>query len=193
MWGASPKPMMISGPAPLFDVTAVCWLMSSQPTKSTLIGTPVLSVNFAALARNTSSSACTNRTGRSMRKVTPFSIGSEGAATSAAFTFEVPCAAAPVAATPAAETPRANASRRVMSLFMNSSRFIAPPGVFAGALSLEHDPTALNHARQLSYRSSTSLTVGPAVHADRLPAPQRGVLQDCRVDAAYRPHPRQHE
>jgi hypothetical protein len=26
------EPMMISGPAPEFDVTAVCWLMSSQPT-----------------------------------------------------------------------------------------------------------------------------------------------------------------
>ena len=76
--------MMISGPAPEFEVTAVCWLMSSQPTKSTLTGTPVFSVNFAALARNTSSSGCTNRTGRSMRKLAPFSIGSGGAGTSAA-------------------------------------------------------------------------------------------------------------
>ena len=70
--------MMMSGPAPEFEVTAVCWLMSSQPTKSTLTSTPVFSVNFAALARNTSSSGLTKRTGRSMRKVAPFSIGSMG-------------------------------------------------------------------------------------------------------------------
>ena len=63
---------MMSGPAPEFEVTAVCWLMSSQPTKSTLTSTPVSLVNLAALARNTSSSACTKRTGRSMRKAGAF-------------------------------------------------------------------------------------------------------------------------
>ena len=71
--------MMMSGPAPEFEVTAVCWLMSSQPTKSTLTSTPVSLVNLAALARNTSSSACTKRTGRSMRKDAPFSIANLGA------------------------------------------------------------------------------------------------------------------
>ncbi len=76
--------MMMSGPAPEFEVTAVCWLMSSQPTKSTLTSTPVSLVNLAQLARNTSSSACTKRTGRSMRKDAPFSIANLGAGTSAA-------------------------------------------------------------------------------------------------------------
>ena len=111
--------MMMSGPAPEFEVTAVCWLMSSQPTKSTLTSTPVLSVNFAALARNTSSSAWTKRTGRSMRKDwRPFRSATAGAGTSAALMVEAVCAEAPVAASAAAETPKASASRRVMSFFM---------------------------------------------------------------------------
>ena len=118
MCGASVKPMMMSGPAPEFEVTAVCWLMSSQPTKSTLTSTPVFSVNFAALARNTSSSGFTNRTGRSMRKVAPFSIGSDGAGTSAALIGDAVWADAPVTASAAAEAPKANASRRVMSFVM---------------------------------------------------------------------------
>ena len=120
MCGASEKPMMMSGPAPLFEVTAVCWLMSSQPTKSTLTSTPVFWVNFAALARNTSSSACTNRTGRSILRVAPFSIASSGAGASAALIADV-CADAPVAASAAADRPRPSASRRVMSFTMVSS------------------------------------------------------------------------
>ena len=120
MCGASEKPMMMSGPAPEFEVTAVCWLMSSQPTKSTLTSTPVFSVNFAALARNTSSSGFTNRTGRSMRKVAPFSIGSDGAGTSAALIGDAVWADAPVTASAAAEAPKANASRRVMSFMLLS-------------------------------------------------------------------------
>ncbi|KJC43642.1 hypothetical protein UP09_16790 [Bradyrhizobium sp. LTSP885] len=120
---------MMSGPAPEFEVTAVCWLMSSQPTKSTLTSTPVLSVNFLALARNTSSSAWTKRTGRSMRKDAPFSIGSDGAATSAAFIFDASCAAAPVVASAAADKPSANASRRVRSFLITSSLFCGLPGV----------------------------------------------------------------
>lgn len=111
--------MMMSGPAPEFEVTAVCWLMSSQPTKSTLTSTPVLSVKRLALARNTSSSAWTKRTGRSMRRVAPFSIGSDGAATSAALTFDASCAEAPVTASAAADAPSASASRRVISYFMS--------------------------------------------------------------------------
>src|SRR5438046_9853447 len=91
MCGASEKPMMISGPAPEFDVTAVCWLMSSQPTKSTLTSTPDFSVNLATLARNTSSSALTKRTGRSMRNDAPFSIGQAGAEMSAALILEAVC------------------------------------------------------------------------------------------------------
>ena len=121
---------MMSGPAPEFDVTAVCWLMSSQPTKSTLTSTPVLSVNFLALARNTSSSAWTKRTGRSMRRLAPFSIGKAGAATSAALTADAAVSAfAPVAANAAAETPSASASRRVMSLLINFSLLFSLPGV----------------------------------------------------------------
>ena len=115
--------MMMSGPAPEFEVTAVCWLMSSQPTKSTLTSTPLFSVNFAALARNTSSSAFTNRTGRSIFRLAPFSIARFGAGTSAALMVEAVCAEAPVAASAAAETPRASASRRVRS-FMVSSGYI---------------------------------------------------------------------
>ena len=121
--------MMMSGPAPEFDVTAVCWLMSSQPTKSTLTSTPVSLVNLAALARNTSSSACTKRTGRSMRKDAPFSIANLGAATSAALMAEVVWAEAPVAASAAAETPKANASRRVMWFVIRNSPCFPVPGV----------------------------------------------------------------
>src|SRR4051794_23146915 len=104
--------MMTSGPAPEFEVTAVCWLMSSQPTKSTLTSTPVSLVNLAQLARNTSSSACTKRTGRSMRRDAPFSIANLGVGTSADLMAD--CAEAPVAASAAAETPSASASRRVI-------------------------------------------------------------------------------
>src|SRR5664279_5010991 len=174
MCGASEKPMMISGPAPEFEVTAVCWLMSSQPTKSTLTSTPIFSVNFAALARNTSSSALTKRTGRSIFRLAPFSIGNAGAGTSAALMLEAVWADAPVAASAAAETPKARASRRVMSLVM------VPP-------------CSLSGLGNLAGEAGGSLTVRAAVHADRLPAPQRGVLQHRRVDAAYRPHARQHE
>src|SRR6266436_5314112 len=174
MCGASEKPMMISGPAPEFEVTAVCWLMSSQPTKSTLTSTPIFSVNFAALARNTSSSALTKRTGRSIFRLAPFSIGSEGAGTSAALMVEAVCAEAPVAASAAAETPNASASRRVMSLVMVSSLY-------------------LSGGRNLAGEAGAPSTVRAAVHADRLPAPQRGVLQHRRIDAAYRPHAGQHE
>ena len=80
MCGASPKPMIMSGPAPVLAVTAVCWVMSSQPTKSTRTSTPVALVKAAAPARKMSSSGCTKRTGRSMRSVAPFSIGRLGAA-----------------------------------------------------------------------------------------------------------------
>src|SRR4051795_12471090 len=168
MWGASEKPTMMSGPAPLFDVTAVCWLMSSQPTKSTLTSTPLFSVNFAALARNTSSSAFTNRTGRSIFRLAPFSIGRFGAGTSAALMAEAVCAEAPVAASAATETPSASASRRVMS-FMVSSGFFFLAGF------------------------RRSLAVRTPIHADRLPAAQCGILQHRRVDAAHRPHPGQHQ
>ena len=120
--------MMMSGPAPEFEVTAVCWLMSSQPTKSTLTSTPVSLVNLAALARNTSSSACTKRTGRSMRKDAPFSIANFGAGTSAALMATAVCADAPVAASAAAETPKASASRRVMSFVM----FVLPVSLVPG-------------------------------------------------------------
>src|SRR5215470_6272031 len=119
MCGASEKPMMISGPAPEFEATAVCWLISSQPTKSTLTSTPVSLLNFAALARKMSSSGCTKRTGRSMRRLAPFSIGSDGAGTSAVLMLEV-CALAPVTASAAAEAPSARASRRVISFDMVS-------------------------------------------------------------------------
>src|ERR1700730_7241225 len=170
MCGASPKPMMISGPAPEFDVTAICWLISSQPTKTTLTSTPVFWVNFAALARNTSSSACTNRTGRSMRRLAPFSIVSRGAGTSAALIADAAvCADAPVAASAAAESPKANASRRVNSFFIVFSLFFCSRRYVAG-------------------ETSRVLTIGAAFHADRLPAPEGGRLQHRRVDAAYRPH-----
>ena len=119
--------MMMSGPAPEFEVTAVCWLMSSQPTKSTLTSTPVSLVNLAQLARNTSSSACTKRTGRSMRKDAPFSIANLGAATSAALMAD--WAEAPVAASAAAETPRANASRRVILFVIMDLSLFSVPGV----------------------------------------------------------------
>ena len=118
--------MMMSGPAPEFEVTAVCWLMSSQPTKSTLTSTPVSLLNLAALARNTSSSAWTKRTGRSMRKDAPFSIANLGAGTSAALMVAAVCADAPVTASAAADTPRARASRRVMSFVMVFSLFFLP-------------------------------------------------------------------
>src|SRR3954447_10265570 len=110
---------MMSGPAPEFEVTAVCWLMSSQPTKSTLTSTPLFSVNLAALARNTSSSALTKRTGRSIFNDAPFSIAKFGGGTSAALICEL-CAEAPVAAKAAAETPSASASRRVMLVMISS-------------------------------------------------------------------------
>src|SRR5437016_2575358 len=170
MCGASEKPMMMSGPAPEFEVTAVCWLMSSQPTKSTLTSTPVFSVNFAALARNTSSSALTKRTGRSMRKEAPFSIGKDGAGISAALMVEAACAFAPVTASAAAEAPSAKASRRVISFDM-----VCLP--VCPVLAVGSPVNAV-----------PSLAVRTAIHADRLPATQRGVLQYRRVDAAYRPH-----
>src|SRR6201996_9093294 len=191
MCGASPKPMMMSGPAPLFEVTAVCWLMSSQPTKSTLTATPVLSVNLAALARNTSSSACTKRTGRNMRNVAPFSIGREGAGTSAALTLEASWAEAPVAASAAMETPSANASRRVMSLIASPS-LCSSPGVFAVAFIYRLCMRFPDNSN-CTLCEGRPLAVGPAVHADRLPAAKLGVLQHGRVDAAYRPQALEHE
>src|SRR4051812_46352064 len=167
MCGASEKPTMMSGPAPEFEVTAVCWLMSSQPTKSTLTSTPVFSANLAALARNTSSSALTKRTGRSIFREAPFSMAKFGAGTSAALICDV-CAEAPVAASAAAETPKASASRRVTS-FIGFLR-----GFVWGC-------------------DSAALTVRSAIHADRLPAAQCGILQHRRVDAADRPQARQHQ
>src|SRR3954451_14391028 len=160
---------MMSGPAPEFEVTAVCWLMSSQPTKSTLTSTPVLAVNFAALARNTSSSALTKRTGRSIFNEAPFSIAKFGAGTSAAFICEL-CAEAPVAASAAAETPSASASRRVMLVMISSGRFCCR-----------------------CWPSSRGLTVRTPIHADRLPAAQCGILQHRGVDAAHRPQSLQHQ
>ena len=126
--------MMMSGPAPEFEVTAVCWLMSSQPTKSTLTSTPVSLLNLAALARNTSSSAWTKRTGRSMRRLAPFSIANLGAGTSAALMVEAVWAEAPVAASAAAETPKARASRRVMSFFIVFSPVLYAPALIAGGI-----------------------------------------------------------
>src|SRR3981081_4587026 len=174
MCGASEKPIMISGPAPEFDVTAVCWLMSSQPTKSTLTSTPVFCVNFAALARNTSSSVCTKRTGRSMRRLAPFSMLSAGAGTVAALACDASvCAEAPVAANAATESPRPNASRRVMSLIINSSLYPVR----------RYSPVP---------RPCLCLAVRAAFHADGLPASERGILQHRRIDAASRPHALQH-
>jgi hypothetical protein len=121
--------MMMSGPAPEFAVTAVCWLMSSQPTKSTFTSTPVVSVKRFALVRNTSSSGWTKRTGRSMRKDAPFSIGSGGAAISAALMLDGVCAATPVAANAVADSASPRASRRVMSFLITSSLFVHLPGV----------------------------------------------------------------
>ena len=204
MCGASEKPMMMSGPAPEFEVTAVCWLMSSQPTKSTLTSTPVSLVNLAALARNTSSSACTKRTGRSMRKDAPFSIAANlGAATSAALMADGVWAEAPVAASAAAETPRANASRRVMSSSLilslfSCSRRSPPVNSALDSSGTEGFTTVflrLAGADRSPLRPKTllmpSLAVRTAIHADRLPATERGVLQHRRIDAAYRPHARQ--
>jgi hypothetical protein len=65
----------------------------------------------------------TKRTGRSIRKDAPFSIGHAGAATSAALMLEAVCAEAPVVASAAAEMPKASASRRVMSFVMKTSLF----------------------------------------------------------------------
>src|SRR5439155_19944675 len=96
--------------------------------------------NLAALARNTSSSACTKRTGRSMRRLAPFSIASLGAGTSAALMVDVVCAEAPVAANAAAETPKANASRRVISFVIKYSLFSFPgvePPVNGTPVSIE--------------------------------------------------------
>src|SRR3954453_5989009 len=169
MCGASEKPMMMSGPAPEFEVTAVCWLMSSQPTKSTLTSTPLFSVNLAALARNTSSSALTKRTGRSIFNDAPFSIAKLGAGTSAALICEI-CAEAPVAAKAAAETPSASASRRVMLVMISSGGFCCR-----------------------CWPSSRGLTVRTPIHADRLPAAQCGILQHRGVDAAHRPQSLQHQ
>src|SRR3954468_9442681 len=164
--------MMISGPAPEFDVTAVCWLMSSQPTKSTLTSTPFFSVNFAAFARNTSSSAFTKRTGRSIFRLAPFSTAKFGAGTSAALIAEAVCAKAPVVASAAAESPRASASRRERS-FMVSSGIV---------LYLAYPPLLAN-----------ALAVRSTIHADRLPAAQCGILQHRGIDAAHRPHSGQHK
>ena len=60
--------MMMSGPAPVFAVTAVCGRMSSQLTKSTRTGMPVCSVNFLVFSRNSTSSGSTNLAGRSTRR-----------------------------------------------------------------------------------------------------------------------------
>src|SRR5262245_47756712 len=174
MCGASEKPMMMSGPAPEFEVTAVCWLMSSQPTKSTLTSTPDSLVNLAALARNTSSSACTKRTGRSIRRDAPFSIASLGAGTSAALMLDVVWAEAPVAASAAADAPNTSASRRVMSFFI--------------ILSLKSVPGVESPVNPVVRKRVPKLAVRTAVHADRLPAAERGALQHRRIDAAYRPH-----
>src|SRR5262249_55898973 len=101
---------------------AVCELMSSQPTKSTLISTPVLSLKRLALARKISSSGCTNFTGRSIASFASFSIFQSGAFTSAALIAEK--AGPPVAASAAAETPRLSASRRVKWSFMTFSLWL---------------------------------------------------------------------
>src|SRR4029079_4240554 len=199
MCGASEKPMMMSGPAPEFEVTAVCWLMSSQPTKSTLTSTPVSLLNVAALARNTSSSACTKRTGRSMRRLAPFSISSLGAVASVALMAD--CAEAPVAANAAAETPKANASRRVISNVIKFS-LVFVPGVESpvnsqapipadsGALRLFFllHPAGAGRSTRCPQAFLAALAVWAAIHADRLPAAKRGVLQHRRIHTAYRPH-----
>ena len=197
--------MMMSGPAPEFEVTAVCWLMSSQPTKSTLTSTPVSLVNLAALARNTSSSACTKRTGRSMRRDAPFSIANLGAATSVALMVEAVWAEAPVAASAAADTPSANASRRVILVVIVrvlpvfcSRRFTAgepiasiSEGIAGRSLRCCYFLRARTVLRFARRRLLAVLAVRTAIHADRLPATKRGVLQHRRIDTAYRPHARQ--
>ena len=52
-----------------------------------------------------------------------------------------------------------------------------------------HDPGRLSGARE----KREGRAVRAAVHADRLPAAQRGILQDRRVDAADRPHALKHQ
>src|SRR4051795_3157777 len=73
--------MTMSGPVPVLDATAVCWRISSQPTKSTRVSTPVACWNLAVLARKMTSSGSTKRAGRRMRRLAPFSTGSFGDAT----------------------------------------------------------------------------------------------------------------
>ena len=113
----------MSGPVPVFDATAVCWRMSSQPTKSTRVSMPVVCWNFAVLARKMVSSGSTKRAGRRMRKVAPFSIGSFGAATSARGIgwAATRSASAASAAPPAA---RRNVSRRVMMYVIEPSQWL---------------------------------------------------------------------
>ena len=60
--------MTMSGPVPVLDATAVCWRISSQPTKSTRVSIPVVCWNFAVLARKMVSSGSTKRAGRRTRK-----------------------------------------------------------------------------------------------------------------------------
>src|SRR4029079_10409904 len=135
--------------------------------------------NLATLARNTSSSAGTKRTGRSMRRLAPFSMANFGSGTSAALIVEAVCAEAPVTASAAAETPKASASRRVMSFFM--------------VFSLMLVPGLQSPVNRCSRTFCVVLAVGTAIHADRLPAAERGFLQNRRVDAAYRPHSGQYQ
>src|SRR6185312_2428445 len=123
MCGSSAQPRIRSGPAPVLAETAVCWRMSSQPTKSTLTSTPNSLANFAVFARKITSSGSTKRAGRSMRSDAPFSTGHLGAATSAfGMAWPVACRASAKAA---AIAPKAIASRRRM---MNTIlRFLLTP------------------------------------------------------------------
>src|SRR5579883_3529201 len=112
MCGSSAQPRIRSGPAPVLADTAVCWRMSSQPTKSTLTSTPNSLANLAVLARKITSSGSTKRAGRSMRSDAPFSTGHFGAATSD-FGIAWPVADRAIARA-AAIAPNAIASRRRM-------------------------------------------------------------------------------
>ena len=107
--GSSGQPTTMSGPAPVLAATAVCGRRSSQPTKSTRTGTPMVSENFLMLARKITSSGSTNLVGRSTRSVAPFSIGSGGMAVSTTGMAEAGRPASPAAASP---PPRARALRR---------------------------------------------------------------------------------
>src|SRR5580698_5034914 len=120
--------MMTSGPAPVLAETAVCWVMSSQPTRSTLTSTPNSLANFAELARKITSSGSTNFAGRIRRRVAPFSIGRLGAATSAlGMAWALAWPAAMIAA---ALAPSLSASRRLMmNAIVFSSLYSTLPGL----------------------------------------------------------------